>query len=183
MMSVSRQLSGATGRQTGGNRRWRVPLMTNALQVISSKKELLSAWKNLWSKTRPKSRATYGVDGVSLNDFDTNHLGNIRTISHQIRAGKYTFSDLRPYFIEKGNGKLRVICIPTTKDRVVQGVLLRYLQARYNARFSNPVSYGFLKGSSVKAALDRAKVLRKSHPWVFKTDIEAFLTAYQGKNC
>ena len=148
--------------------------MTTALQRISSKQALISAWKTLWSKTRPKSRATNGSDGVSLHDFDTNHLGNLRAISRQIRNGTYAFSDLRPHFIDKGNGKLRVICIPTTRDRVVQGALLRLLQARYNARFSNTVSYGFLLGSSVKAALAQATTHRKAHPWVFKTDITAF---------
>lgn len=146
----------------------------NTLTKISSYSYLSKIWNNLWSESRPKSRDTHGVDNQSLNDFKKNFVSNLHIISRTLRAGTYQFSPLRPYFLEKPNGKLRVICIPTTSDRIVQGALLSYLSSKYTVRFSNDISYGFLKNRGVTKALQLSLNKRKSKQWVFKTDIKAF---------
>lgn len=148
--------------------------MKNALTRVSSKSSLFNSWLKLWKKVRPKSRANHGVDGISLFDFERTHQSRIHDLSYQIRSGNYTPSPLRPDFIDKGGGKYRVICVPTTGDRVVQGSLLNFLQDHYHERFNNRLSYGFIKGKTVKSALTHATTLRKQHPWVFKTDITSF---------
>ncbi len=149
-------------------------MSTSALTQISSHSYLSAIWDKLWIESRPKSRDTHGVDDQSLNEFKKNSVSNISDISREIRHGTYQFSSLRPYFLEKPNGKLRVICIPTTRDRIVQGALLTYLSLKYTDRFSNEISYGFLKGRGVKKALQSAKKNRRTKQWVFKTDIKAF---------
>lgn len=145
-----------------------------ALDHIASFDNLQKAWKGLYNGSRAKSRSTAGVDGISLNDFAVNPVANIQQISRRLKSGSYTFSKLRPHFIIKPNGKERVICVPTTEDRVVQAALLHYLSSRYTTRYSNSVSYGFLKGRGVQAAVKEAARIRNIKSWVFKTDIKAF---------
>ncbi len=147
---------------------------SNALTQISSHSYLSAIWDKLWIESRPKSRDTHGIDGQSLNEFKKNSVAYIHDISKALLNGTYQFSTLRPYFLEKPNGKLRVICIPTTSDRIVQGALLAFLSGKYTDRFSNEISYGFLKDRGVKKALQSAQSKRKSKQWVFKTDIKAF---------
>jgi group II intron reverse transcriptase/maturase len=146
----------------------------SALTEISSLPYLRKVWLELFGNARAASRDASGVDGVSLNDFATNHIVNLTSISEQLRNGTYKFSPLRPHFVLKPNGKERVICIPVTADRVVQAAILRYLTAKYVARLTNDVSYGFLKGRTVQKAIQESVRLRLDYPWVFKTDIQAF---------
>ncbi|MFQ6404710.1 reverse transcriptase domain-containing protein [Methylophilus sp. 'Pure River'] len=148
--------------------------MSNALHSIASYEALHTAWKRLFNEARPKSRDTYGIDKVSLNDFKVNEVANLKQISNELRHGKYTFLGLKPYFIPKPGGKLRLICVPCTRDRIVQGALLNFLSERYTSRFSNAVSYGFLKDRGVKKALLIAQSKRTAKPWVLKTDIKSF---------
>jgi group II intron reverse transcriptase/maturase len=154
-------------------------MSSNTLKRISSFLSLQASWQNLWNEARPKSRGTYGIDEVSLNDFSKNAVANLHILSAQLRSGNYHFSELRPHFVEKPNGGVRVICIPTTQDRIVQGALLNFLSEKYTARFSNKISFGFLKGRTVKEALEVGRKKRQKKPWVFKTDIKAFFDRIQ----
>ncbi len=146
----------------------------SALKEVATFKSLEAAWAKLWSTSSSGSRDAYGVDEVSLNDFAKNHVSNLRIISKILRNKNYEFSPLRPHFIEKATGGFRVICVPTTSDRVVQGALLAFLSRKYTSRFSNKISYGFLKNRKVQDALTLAAKYRKLEPWVYKTDIESF---------
>jgi group II intron reverse transcriptase/maturase len=148
--------------------------MSKALLDIASYDALNEAWKRLYNESRARSRDTRGIDGESLNDFNINAVANLKSLSKQLKNGTYTFSGLKPFFIPKPNGKLRLICVPCTRDRIVQGALLKYLSERYTSRFSNEVSYGFLKDRGVKKALLVAQAKRKAKPWVLKTDIKSF---------
>jgi len=146
----------------------------SALIQISSHSYLSQIWNELWSESRPNSRDTYGIDYESLNSFKTNSVSNIQSISKELRNGTYRLSPLRPFFLIKPNGKYRIICVPTTRDRIVQGALLSFLSNKYTDRFSNEISYGFLRNRGVKKALLSAQNKRKTKQWVFKTDIKAF---------
>ena len=88
--------------------------------------------------------------------------------------GGYAFSPLRAFLIPKFNGKDRVICAPTVRDRVVQRAIVDFISTGDRCHLRNDVSYGFIPGRSVEKAVERARVLRRSQPWVYKTDITSF---------
>lgn len=146
----------------------------NSLFRATSWNSLYSAWKNLHSKSRPSSRNTIGVDDLSINDFARDDKANVNKLYSEIRKGDFHFSRLRPHLIAKPNGKDRLICIPTVKDRIVQRALLEYLSTKYQERIANKVSFGFVRNRDVSDAVTVACARRKKHPWVFKTDITAF---------
>ena len=67
-----------------------------------------------------------------------------------------------------------MICVPTVRDRIVQGALAGYLGDKYALKLANNISFGFIKGRSVHIAADIACALRRERSWVYKTDITAF---------
>jgi RNA-directed DNA polymerase len=147
---------------------------SSAFRRIFTASNLTGSWFQLLSASRPSSRNSKGSDGLSINDFATDFKGRIRRISVDIFSGAFEFDSLRPHLIQKLNGKFRLICVPTVKDRLVQRALLDYLSHKYHAQLANKISFGFIKGRTVQEAARQACSLRKSHPWVLKTDICAF---------
>lgn len=146
----------------------------NTLTLVTSWDSLNSAWESLFRKTRPSSRNTVGIDEISINDFARDSKANINKLNREMKNGEFHFSKLRPHLIKKPNGKDRLICIPTVKDRIVQRALLEYLSTKHHAKLANDVSYGFVKYRNVKEAAALACALRKRYRWVFKTDITSF---------
>jgi len=147
---------------------------TNALQNLLTASQLRRSWRELFYSTRTLSRNTAGTDGVTLNDFSIDPKGEIRTLLQTLKRGAFDFSPLKAHPILKPNGKYRLICVPTVRDRIVQRTLLRFLSDRYGHRLANRISYGFIKGRGVQEAAKEACKLRTKHPWVLKTDICSF---------
>ncbi len=86
----------------------------------------------------------------------------------------YEFSALRAIPIPKDNGKYRIICVPTVRDRIVQRAINAFLAKDDRCGLANDVSYGFIPNRSVKKAVARARELRREKNWVYKTDITTF---------
>lgn len=150
------------------------PNWRNALQSVASIPSLRNAWHEILSHATKRSRRTIGVDGQSINDYALDLPRHLRFLSYELSDSSFQFQLLRPQPILKSNGKVRVICIPTVRDRIVQRALLEYLSKKYHQRFSNSISYGFVKGRTVTAAVDRSCSLRRVDRWVYKTDIQSF---------
>jgi len=145
-----------------------------AYDQVLSHATLSAVWKHLYKKTKILSRNTTGVDGQSINDFHLDAKGHLVRLSRDIRERKFSFSPLKPYLIPKPSGKKRLICVPTVRDRIVQGALAGYLGDRYAVKLANNISFGFIKGRSVHMAADVACASRRERSWVYKTDITAF---------
>lgn len=148
--------------------------MPNAYQRVLTYTNLERNWRQLFNSTRQSSRNTSGSDGQSLNDFARDPKGELRTLARNLKSGAFAFSPLKPHLIPKPNGKYRLICVPTVRDRVTQRTLLEFLSKQYHSDLANSISYGFIRGRTVQDAAAKASKLRASHPWVLKTDIRAF---------
>lgn len=60
------------------------------------------------------------------------------------------------------------------QDRLIQRLLLEYLNDGDKLRIATPVSYGFRRGRGIQTAIKKARNLRRSHPWILKSDISSF---------
>ena len=146
-----------------------------ALQIISATANLQAAWLKLFERSTARSRRSSGVDDETLIDFDASPLARCRLLSQQLRnKSGYQFSALQAHLVPKKDGRDRVICVPTVRDRVVQRAIVDFLSKGDRCGLANAVSFGFIPGRSVEKAVERARALRREFPWAYKTDISSF---------
>lgn len=116
-----------------------------------------------------------GVDNITPKQFAADLDANLDKIREQLQEGSYTFARLKPFFIQKpGSKKERVICVPTVQDRIVQKAIVHYLASTRKLPIYNSSSFGFIKGTGTKEAIQKAVELRSLYDWCIKADIEAF---------
>lgn len=114
-----------------------------------------------WIAKRNKGAA--GIDGLSFADIEEAGLKEfLSAIRDDLLSGNYQPQENRKVEIPKDNGKMRVLQIPTIRDRVVQGALKLILEAIFEADFC-PNSYGFRPKRSPQRALAevRRSILRR----------------------
>lgn len=136
---------------------------------------LYQAWSHISDSTKSLHRHTAGIDGQSVNQFaaKADHYLNLLRGTLLSKPG-YQFSFLKAHLEPKASGGDRVICIPTVKDRIVQRSILDILSGSPRYSFESDASYGFIKGRSVRQAIEKALVVRQSRQWAYKTDISNF---------
>lgn len=129
-----------------------------------------------------KGARTAGVDGK--NKYNTDHEELAREIIHEVRTDTLRPMALRKQEVPKPNGKVRVLSIPTYKDRCVLTMFKLVLEPIYEPHF-DPSSYGFRPNMSTHDAV--AEIRRYLGPscryaWIMETDIKAcFDTIHKGK--
>jgi RNA-directed DNA polymerase len=101
-----------------------------------------------------------GIDGQSFEDIEAAGLATfLATLRDELLTDSYHPQPNRQVEIPKEKGKVRVLQIPSIRDRVVQGALKLILEPIFEADFC-PNSYGFRPKRSPHCAL--AEVRRES---------------------
>ncbi|WP_395016784.1 reverse transcriptase domain-containing protein [Dongia sp.] len=140
---------------------------------IASIQNLRRVWES--SKDAHGRGGAPGVDGVTPRAFRSNLDPNIEAVQDRVLTQPFVFSKLRPVPLLKASGKIRIICVPTLADRLVQRLFVDYLVTGDKLRVKNSVSFGFVRGGGgVARAIKKAKNLRAEFPWAFKSDIASF---------
>src|SRR5882762_8666594 len=120
-----------------------------------------------------------GVDGESIEQFESELEQRIQEICTQLRAGAYRAPPVRRVEIPKGPGKAgtRPLGIPTAADRLLQRAVARILEAVFEADFFD-CSYGFRPGRNPHHALQalRLQIVSKKVNHVFEADIRSYFT-------
>ena len=140
---------------------------------IASVSNIRQAWQD--SKDASGKGRAAGVDRVTAASFRENLSKNIELLRDRLVSGSFHFQRLRPICIQKPNGKVRIICVPTVADRLVQRLIANYLSVNDKLEIGNSVSYGAMRGrGGTRAAIRDARNFRREYPWVFKSDISQF---------
>ena len=116
-----------------------------------------------------------GSDGETFKAIEARGRGEFLVdLASELRAGTYTPRSYRRREIPKEGGKVRVISIPTIRDRVVQGALRLLLEPIFEADFSRH-SYGARPGRSAHDAIGevRSGLIWKKH-LVVDVDLRSF---------
>ncbi|TLD39784.1 MAG: Retron-type RNA-directed DNA polymerase [Candidatus Jettenia ecosi] len=96
-----------------------------------------------------------GIDGKSFEDIEAEGVeGFLEGIGQELLNRTYRPLPNRRVEIPKGNGKTRMLGIPTVKDRVVQGALKLLLEPIFEADFKD-CSYGYRPKRHAHQATDR----------------------------
>lgn len=118
---------------------------------------LLKAFKQVKS-----SKGRGGVDHQDLGDFNANLSCNIRTLVKELKEKTYHPDPVLRVKIPKGKNKVRLLGIPTVRDRVVQQALLNILQPIYEEDF-HPSSYGYRPNRGCHQAVCKAAVFIREY--------------------
>lgn len=122
-----------------------------------------------------KNNGAPGIDGVSFKDIEETGVGQFITgLQKELAGGTYRPSRNRKHAIPKASGKMRILGIPTIKDRVAQGALKLILEPIFEADFADN-SYGYRPGKSQHDAVVRvAKAGMKRLNTVIDVDLSAY---------
>ena len=123
---------------------------------------------------RLNKRAARGVDGVSAARYGEGLEANIADLLRRVRQGTYRARLVRRRYIQKSNGKLRPLGIPTIEDKLLQLAVGRILSAVYEQDFL-PTSYGYRPKRGAKEAICRlTDEVGKKYSYVVEADIKGF---------
>ncbi|MEM1395740.1 MAG: CRISPR-associated endonuclease Cas1, partial [Cyanobacteria bacterium P01_H01_bin.150] len=126
-----------------------------------------------WLQVRAGSKSA-GIDEISLELFESNHVYELRKIESQIKDESYNPSPAKGFYVPKKNGSKRLIGIPTVRDRVVQRLLLDELYFPLEDRFMD-CSYAYRPGRNIQQAVQHLYRHYQYQPkWIIKTDIADF---------
>lgn len=112
-----------------------------------------------------------GVDGVTIEQFESDLKGNLYKIWNRMSSGTYFPPPVRAVPIPKKSGGQRILGVPTVADRVAQTVVKRLIEPALESIFLAD-SYGYRPGRS---ALDAVGVTRErcwKYDWVLEFDIK-----------
>ena len=117
-----------------------------------------------------------GIDGVTFEDIEASGVEPfLEHLRDELVARTYQPMRVRRKAIPKDGGtKVRVLGIPTIRDRVVQGALQLILEPIFEADFQ-PGSYGYRPKRSAHAAVQRvAEAIAQYKTRVIDVDLQAF---------
>jgi len=122
-----------------------------------------------------RNRGKPGIDGVRIEDFEANLDEELSQLQQELSNWTYQPSPVRRVEIPKPGGKgMRLLGIPTVRDRVVQATLKLLLEPIFDPHFS-PNSYGFRPGRSQHQAVAAARrIVNSGKSYVVDIDLSKF---------
>ena len=121
-------------------------------------------------KAVKSNQGAAGVDGQTVEQFETDLKRNLFKIWNRMSSGSYFPAPVRAVSIPKKSGGERILGVPTVSDRIAQVVVKQLIEADMEAIFL-PDSYGYRPR---KSALDAVGVTRQrcwKYDWVLEFDI------------
>ncbi len=139
------------------------------MEKVCERENLRQALKRVRS-----NKGSSGIDGMSVDELPgylKEHWLSIRT---KLLEGAYKPQPVKRVEIEKPDGGVRKLGIPTVLDRFIQQAVLQVLQPRWEETFSEH-SYGFRPGRSAHQAVAQAqRYIAEGYNIVVDIDLEKF---------
>lgn len=123
-----------------------------------------------------RNRGSHGIDGVSIEDFESNLESELRKLREELLGWTYKPKAARRVEIPKpGKGKgVRLLGIPCIRDRVVQATLKQILEPILDPTFSDS-SYAFRPERNQRQAVEAARsIVAKGKEYVVDIDLLKF---------
>lgn len=102
-----------------------------------------------------KAKGAAGIDKLSLSDFALNLSDNLDLLHLELKTKQYCPQPVRRVEIPKDGGGVRLLGIPTVRDRVVQQTLNDILTPIFEEQF-HPSSFGYRPKRSCHDAINKA---------------------------
>ncbi len=121
-----------------------------------------------------RNKGAPGIDGMTVEELPGYLRRHWPRIKAELLSGQYKPMPVRRKDIEKSDGGIRPLGIPTVLDRLIQQATAQVLTAIWDRTFSE-FSYGFRPGRSQKMAIEQARgYIKDGHGFVVDLDLEKF---------
>jgi len=122
-----------------------------------------------------KNKGSPGVDGVTIAEFDSRLIEELSQLKEELESWTYKPSPVRRVEIPKPGGKgIRLLGVPTVRDRVVHATLKELLEPIFEPLFSDH-SYGFRPERNQRQAVEAAReIVAEGKPYVVDIDLSKF---------
>lgn len=140
-------------------------LITNLSKIMSDPQFLIRCWVKIRSN---KESLTPALDKKTLDGID---LSWFNETCKQFINGTYQFKPSRKTYISKPSGKLRLLTVPSIKDKIVQEGMRFLLERIYEPTFGD-CSHGWRPNRGCDTALKQVKKNFRSISWFIEGDIE-----------
>jgi group II intron reverse transcriptase/maturase len=114
-----------------------------------------------------------GVDGITIEDISRNPEKHLYPVWNRLASGSYLPPAVKRHEIFKEDGTVRVLGIPTIKDRIAQTVIAKELEPIVEPRFNNN-SFGYRPKRDAHQAVEQARKNCWNYAWVIDMDIKGF---------
>jgi len=144
-------------------------LTANLLTKILDYENLNRSYKQVSS-----NKGSHGVDEMGIEEFGNWLKQNLNVLRTSLLNEEYEVQAVRKVEIPKPSGGVRILGIPTVKDRFIQQAIHQELARYYDPHFSEH-SYGFRPGRDAHQAITQAAhYVKEGHEWVVDIDLEKF---------
>lgn len=118
------------------------------------------------------AKGAAGIDKQSLSDFGAQLDDNLHRLLLELKDKTYLAQPVMRVEIPKDDGGVRLLGIPTVRDRIVQQALLNILQPIFDKDF-HPSSYGYRPKRSCHDAINKATLFIRQYGrrWVVDMDL------------
>ena len=121
------------------------------IEQILTRKNLLQAMRKV-----QKNHGSAGVDYMPVTKLSELMSIDKEKLTAKVRSGKYLPQPILGVEISKGEGKTRLLGIPTVTDRLLQQAVLQIMMTRFEFGFSYS-SFGFRPNKNVQQAVMKAQ--------------------------
>ena len=121
------------------------------IEQILTRKNMLRAMYRV-----QKNHGSAGVDHMPVTKLSELMSIDKEELTEKVRSGKYLPQAILGVEISKGNGKMRLLGIPTVTDRLLQQSVLQVINARFEFEFCDN-SFGFRPNKNLHRAVLKAQ--------------------------
>ncbi|MBR7890167.1 group II intron reverse transcriptase/maturase [Marinomonas sp. A79] len=142
----------------------------NLFERTLQRENIQAAWKRVRA-----NKGAAGIDGMTIEEFpDWVRSGQWERVMQELKSGVYKPDPVRRVEIEKPDGGIRQLGIPTIKDRVIQQAIAQILVPIFDPTFSNN-SFGFRPNrNGQQAAKQVQNIIKEGRRFAVDVDLSKF---------
>uniref|UniRef100_UPI004048C85B reverse transcriptase domain-containing protein n=1 Tax=Roseivirga sp. TaxID=1964215 RepID=UPI004048C85B len=126
-----------------------------------------------------RNKGSAGVDKMSVYDLASFREAKAQTLTLSILNRKYVPQAIKGVEIPKGNGKTRLLGVPTVVDRWLQQAVARQLATKFELEFEEQ-SYGFRPQRNIHKAIQQSlKHINDGYQDIVDIDLKSFFDEVQ----